>query len=97
MFTRVSALLAVLLLGACATYTYVPAPREPGPWTGKTFYGTAREVGQSRFSKTLNFADGSRIEFKRNPYGRACSRIWQYDYLPHGRLAGPPQSMDVCP
>lgn len=93
--TTAAALLSLLALSACATY--IPVERAPGPWTGKSFYGVAREVGQSRFPKTLNFPDGSRIEFKRNPFGRACSRIWQYDYLPDGRLAGPPQSIDVCP
>jgi hypothetical protein len=94
MFKTISALAVLLMLGACA---YTPVVRTPGPWTGKSFYGVARQVGQSRFPKTLKFDDGSRIEFKRNPYGRACSRIWQYDYLPNGTLAGPPQSIDVCP
>jgi hypothetical protein len=89
-----AALTLLLLVSACAA---TPVQRAPGPWTGKNFYGVARQVGESRFPRTLKFDDGSRIEFHRNPFGRACSRVWQYDYLPNGQLAGPPQSIDVCP
>jgi hypothetical protein len=92
--TTLAALASLALLSACAAQ---PVERAPGPWTGKSFYGEARKIGEHRFPETLNFDGGYRIEFHRNPQGRACSRIWQYDYLPNGQLAGPPQSMDTCP
>lgn len=94
MIKRISAVAALLLLGACA---FTPVVREPGPWTGHYYYQEAKHAAQTRFPQELKFDDGSRIKFMPNPNGRACFRVWQYDYMPSGRLAGPPQSIDVCP